>query len=206
MIWLLELCECTLLLSVILVIDRSQRRLDRNIFEESMGQGCFGWKSFVGIIDQKFVKKIKSIRRIRDKFGQILSLPLRECCFEVGQSRDSLPNGFVGCPKSSEDSEQLINLWVSRKQRSVWSHLCKDTTDWPDINWRSIQRRSQHNLWWSIPKSDYFMSVSSNRKGNGSGQTKVCQFDVSFGIDQKVLRFQVSMKNTMGMTMRDALK
>jgi len=88
----------------------------------------------------------------------------------------------------------------------VGGHLNEDASNGPDVNGGAIKRRPQEDLRRPIPKGHHFMSVRSNGETDRSGQTKVCQFDVTLDINQKVLRLKIPMKNSMSMAVRDSLE
>lgn len=59
-----------------------------------------------------------------------------------------------------------------------------------------IKENTEKNFGRSVAKSDHIGGVRPNRNGEYPTQTKVSNFDLKIIVDQNVLRFQVSMKNS----------
>lgn len=61
---------------------------------------------------------------------------------------------------------------------------------------------SKKDLRCPIPQSHNLVCISAHRKTNGSGKTKVSQFKDTLLVDKQILRLQVSMEDSSGVTIR----
>lgn len=50
----------------------------------------------------------------------------------------------------------------------------------------------------------YLVSVSSHGNTEGSGKSKICQFQVVILINEKILRFEVAMQDTMRVAVKES--
>ena len=66
--------------------------------------------------------------------------------------------------------------------------------------------RSKENFWRSVVKSDNFMCVNSNRNSESPREAEISQFYWSVTIDEKILRFEITMEDSVSMAERDALQ
>lgn len=85
-------------------------------------------------------------------------------------------------------------------------HFCKNTTKTPDINRRGIKFATQQDFRCSVPQSHNFMSVCAHRHAKCTSQPKVCQFDVTSSIYQKVLWLQIPVQYTMQVAISHTLQ
>lgn len=136
----------------------------------------------------------------------VLSLPLWESGLEVGEPRDTRPDSLIGCSESSKNAEKLVDFTVTRKESSFGGHFNEDAANGPDVDRRTVKSASHQDLWRSVPESDDFMCVGSDRETDAASKTEISQFDVSLRVNQQVLWFEITMKDTMSMTVSDPLK
>jgi hypothetical protein len=101
----------------------------------------------------------------------------------------------------SKNLKDLINFRVSHKQWLLFDHLCKNATNRPDINTKRVLLLSQEDFRSSVPKGFDFMGQSTNRYTEGSSKTKISKLDLSILINQEILRLQISMDNSLAVTM-----
>ena len=66
---------------------------------------------------------------------QLLWLPLGKVCLVVGELRDPLPKGLVGCAEQPENLENLVNLRVAWEERVTSHHFRNDGANGPHVNW-----------------------------------------------------------------------
>ena len=58
---------------------------------------------------------------------------------------------------------------------------------------------TKKNFWCSVPESNNFMGVSFDRKTKGSSKTEVSKLDISIVVDQEILRFEISVHDSVSM-------
>ena len=89
-------------------------------------------------------------------------------------------------------------------------HLCHDTSRTPHVHRWTIVALPKQKLWRPIPKGDHSVGVPVWLvllvDGNGSGKTKVCQFQDALLRDQYVGSLHVSMDDLVGVDEVEALK
>lgn len=90
------------------------------------------------------------------------------------------------------------------KQRSLHNHLCKDAPNRPDVNGRRVIPGAKKDLGGTIPKSNYFMSVRSQRDSKSTSKAKVGEFESAMSINEKVLGLEVTVQYPMGMAVCNA--
>jgi len=75
---------------------------------------------------------------------------------------------------------QLVQVMLSRKNRSVADHLCKDTTHRPYVNRLRVAFGIKHDFWRTIPPSGDIFGEKSSVVVLGichTGQTKITYLD-----------------------------
>lgn len=90
----------------------------------------------------------------------------------------------------------LIHFWIPQKQRLHHVHLSDDTTHGKDVNGSWISRKSEEKFGSSIPSGRAVLSewrFGSDLFCN----TEVNELDIEFLVDQEVLRFEISMKESL---------
>ena len=89
-------------------------------------------------------------------------------------------------------------------------HLCHDTSCTPHVHCWTIVALSKQKLWRPIPKGDHSVSVPVGLvllvDGNGSSETKVCQFQDTLLRDQYVGSLHVSVDDFVGVDEVKSLK
>lgn len=137
--------------------------------------------------------------------GNALWLPFGESFLEVTQLQGILPVVLVRRPKDLEDPEDLVNFRIAVEQRLFLSKFSKDTTDAPGVNWDGVSFLAEQDLWGSVPQGHYFMGQGLDGNAEGSRQSKVGELDLSFFRDKNILRFKVSVHNSVGVAVVDSL-
>ena len=92
------------------------------------------------------------------------------------------------------------------KQRTAGGHFRKYAANTPNIDGARVAWRSQENLRRSVPESDHFMCVDSNRYAEGSCETEIGQLYDTVEIDKQILRFQIAMHCAPLMAVQNALR
>lgn len=123
---------------------------------------------------------------------------LRKSGLEVFQLQSIRPVVLVRCTKNFEYFEDLVNFAVTHEERLPLHHLSENTSRRPQINTQCIRFLAKKNLRTPVPKSNYFVRVSLNRKTKSAGKSEVSQFNVlATCVDQQVLRLQISVENAV---------
>lgn len=102
---------------------------------------------------------------------------------------------MCGCSQNRNRSFDLVQVIVSREQRSSTKQLSENAADAPHIQSVGVVASIQNNFWSSIPSCNHILRQSSRRLFIASGQPEVANFEVAVLIQQQVARFQVSMNN-----------
>ena len=139
----------------------------------------------------------------------VLGLPTREDRLEVRKLGDPWPAVLRGSAQASEDPEQLVDLRVPGEERTSGEHLCQDTAYAPGVHTGRVVLGTKQDLGSPggqntrkflaghqvpVPEGDHLMSEGPHRHTEGTSQPKVCQLDISTGVDQKVLGLEVPKK------------
>mmetsp|Transcript_34194 Transcript_34194/g.80530 ORF Transcript_34194/g.80530 Transcript_34194/m.80530 type:complete len:223 (-) Transcript_34194:284-952(-) len=135
-----------------------------------------------------------------DSTGVWSLLPPRKRGIPVLKVCDSRPNFLVRCSHQSKDFVDLVNFGVSREERSFRHHFNKDCTNGPDIDRRCISLAPQKNLWRTVPQSHNLVSEGSNWWAERTSESKICELETAIPRHEKILRLQISMHNSSGVT------
>mmetsp|Transcript_23375 Transcript_23375/g.33025 ORF Transcript_23375/g.33025 Transcript_23375/m.33025 type:complete len:203 (+) Transcript_23375:300-908(+) len=161
-----------------------------------------GRNAFAGFVDEHALKQIVAILvQFRHHFTKLVRLwcPFGKCTLKVFERRNAGPSSFCGSAQNSEDAEELINFGVGREKSSSHHHFSKNTTDRPDINRSCVLATAKKNFGSAVPKSDNLMSVRADRHTEGTSQTKVGKFQGSVLVNEQILRFEITVKNSVAM-------
>ena len=105
-----------------------------------------------------------------------------------------------------EDFVKLINLRVAREEWQVREHFSKDSTSRPNINRSGITLISKQNFRCTIPQSNNFMTVWTQRNAESASKTKISELEKTICINKQILRLQVTMKNAMTVAISKSIK
>lgn len=104
-----------------------------------------------------------------------------------------------------EDLEDLINLAVSTEESLLLSQFSEDASNGPNIDSQTVLLLAEQNFGCPVPKSLNLMGEGLDGQTEGTGKSKVSNLEVSLTIDEKVLRFEVSVDDASGVAVVDAV-
>ncbi len=147
------------------------------------------------------LKDVKAIFvHVLSVLAQRNALPLGESRFKVRQLQRSRPVLFVGCALDLEDLENLIDFRIAREERSPLRHLSHDAPYGPYIYRCRVLLLSEEDLRSAVPQRHNLVSVRLHWESESPCQAEICQFDDAIFVDEKILRLQVSVHNTVSVT------
>lgn len=116
---------------------------------------------------------------------------------EVGlvfwELRDSRPRSFGWCAHETEDLLKLVFIGGTREERASCVHFCHDAASRPDIDARVIGSTTKEHIRGTIPQRYDFIGECIDGNTECAGKAEICQFQLAFGVDKEVLRFEVPM-------------
>jgi hypothetical protein len=101
--------------------------------------------------------------------------------------------------------ENLIDFAIPTEERFLFSQLCEDAANCPDINSQTVLLLSEQNFGGSVPEGLDLMREGFDGKTEGSGESEVSDFEGSLSVDEKILRFEVSVNDSAGVAVVDAV-
>ena len=90
------------------------------------------------------------------------------------------------------------------KKSTLRNDFSEDAANRPEINRRRVLGGTKQQLWRSIPQRDYLSSVWAYGNAECSGETEVSNFEIVINAEQNVLRFEVSVNDSPGVTGGDS--
>ena len=93
---------------------------------------------------------------------------------------------------------ELVEVVLARKYGAIREHLSQDATNRPDIDGLSIALGVEHDLWRSVPPGGDVLGQEPSVVVfwiSYSCQTKVTNFEVARGVQEKIAWLEVSMEN-----------
>merc|ERR1719244_501209 len=85
-------------------------------------------------------------------------------------------------------------------------HLSKYTSQTPVIHTGRVELGAQQDLRSPIPQGNNFVSVGPHWDTKGPSQPKICQLDQPSRVDQKILRFEISVKHSVSVAVTYSLQ
>ncbi|KAH3668729.1 hypothetical protein OGAPHI_002483 [Ogataea philodendri] len=162
--------------------------------EVRMEKSSFGTDSSRRVVGQQLLQEVDAVGvQVWHRIGQVLLGPFREARLEVAQIGNVGPDLLGWGSQNTEDLEDLVDLRVSGKQRLAVGHLCKNASNRPHIHACRVLFTTKQDLWTSVPQSDNLVSVRTQRDAKRSGKTEISNLEVTFLVDQQILRLQVSV-------------
>lgn len=107
-----------------------------------------------GIVDQHAAEEVQRLVVRAHDVRQALGRPHWERFLEVWQRGDARPHLLRGSAQNAENSEQLVDLAISREQRVARQHFCEDAAQTPDIYGRGVVAGAKQNLGRAVPQGD----------------------------------------------------
>lgn len=161
----------------------------------------------MGLQSNHTLQQIKTILvQVLSVGGHRDTLPLREGSFEVWQFECSWPVILIRGTLHLEDLEDLVDFRVASEECFSLRHFCENTSDRPNIDRSGILFLTEQDLWCSVPESDNFMSVSLDWETKGSSQSEICQLNVTVLVNEQVLRFEVSVHDSVSVAVGSSLQ
>mmetsp|Transcript_30415 Transcript_30415/g.50192 ORF Transcript_30415/g.50192 Transcript_30415/m.50192 type:complete len:226 (-) Transcript_30415:268-945(-) len=166
-----------------------------------MVQGILGSDTILRIVRQQSFQQVKTmvVQIVSDSLAVGGLDPLWECSVPVLKLSNATPHILGWCSELTENLEQLVNLRVTREERTFGDHLNENGSNSPHINRRSIRLGSKENLRRTVPKGNDLVGERSNRRTERSGKTKVSQLESSISRDKQVLRLEITVHHTTSM-------
>jgi len=189
--------------------------------EELFGDGCSGglifgivvWlkvrvlESFVNgdtldrVEGEKLLEQIEGQVRSLGKHGLERDLLLEGKRADVLASTarlDAIVIFHGGSAKNIKDERKLMVVILAGEKWLATQHLRQDTTNTPNINGLGVLLESQHNLGSTVPTSGNVFGHEARvvfSRCSGASQAKVADLEVTIGIEQKIRRLQITMKD-----------
>jgi len=120
--------------------------------------------------------------------------------------RDARPSAFCGSAHDAEDALQLVFVSGTREQRASREHLGHDAAGRPDVDTGVVGAAAEQHVGSAIPKGDDLVRKGVDRDAERTGKTEVTKLQLALFVDEKVLRFQVAVQNSVLVTKVDALQ
>ena len=116
-----------------------------------------------------------------------------EVRFVFGELADAGPGTLAGGAHDAEDLLQLVFVGGAGEEGTTGVHFGHDAAGGPDVDGGVVGAGAEKDVGSSIPESYDFVGEGIDGDAKCSGQTKICQFELAFVVDQKVLGFEISM-------------
>ena len=129
--------------------------------------------------------------------AQILCGIHLKCRFVFRKLSDPRPSTFSRSPHDPKYANNLVFVRGSRKQRSSGIHFSHDTASRPNVNARIVCSTAEKNIRGTIPESHNFIGKSIDGNPKSTSKAKIAKFQDAFVIDEKILRFQVSVEDSI---------
>lgn len=108
------------------------------------------------------------------------------------------------CAKNSDCSFDLVEVVVTREERSSTQELSEDAANGPNIQGVGVVRCIQDNLWRSVPSGHHVLCQRSGCLLIPTRQSEITNFQIATLIKQEVTWLQVSMDNIGGVNVEAA--
>lgn len=131
---------------------------------------------------------------------QVLRRIHLECRLILGKLGDSRPSALSWSSHNAKDPHDLVLIRGSRKQGPSSVHLSHYTACRPYVDACIVSSTPKKNIWSTIPQCDDLIGKRVDRDSKSAGKTKVTKFQQSLAVDEKVLRLEVTMKNSILVT------
>jgi hypothetical protein len=92
------------------------------------------------------------------------------------------------------------------EERTLLGHFSEYASDGPDVDGGRVTLTAEENLWRSVPQRDNLMRVHTDGDSERSGESEICQFDDTIGVNEQILRFQISMQDSCLVTKKNCLQ
>ena len=122
---------------------------------------------------------------------------------KLGNTR---PRTFGRGPHEAENLLQLIFVGGAGEQWATGVHFCHDATGGPNVDAGVISSATKQDIRSTIPQGYNFVGESVDRNTKSSGKTKISEFELTFIVDEEILRFQVPVKNAVFVAKGDPLE
>lgn len=134
------------------------------------------------------------------------SLPFGECWLEIRKLKGLRPIVLVRSSLNLENLENLVDFWISSEKSFSLSHLSENATNGPNINRCWVLFLTEKNFRSSVPKGNYFMSISFHWETKGSCETEISKLNVAVLINQEILRLKISVHNSVSVAISSSLQ
>ena len=119
---------------------------------------------------------------------------------------DARPRALGWCAHYSENLLKLVFVCGAGEEGPAGVHFCHYAPCRPDVDASIVGARAEEYVGGAIPEGYDFVGEGVDRDPKGAGETKVGEFELAFVVDQKVLRFEVAVENTVVVAEGDTLE
>jgi hypothetical protein len=100
----------------------------------------------------------------------------------------------------------LVFVGCSGEEGTSSVHLCHDTTCRPDVNAGVVGAAAEENIRGSIPEGYDLVGECVDGYSEGSGETKIGEFELAFVVDEEILRLEIAVEDSVRVAEVDALE
>ncbi len=173
----------------------------REIIEPRMLQRIMGTDSQLGPQLQHSLQQINTARiDLREDLPQVLCSIHLEVLLVFGELGDPWPGAFRWSAHNAEDTDELVFVGGAGEERASGVHFCHDAAGGPDIDAGVVGAGAEEDVRGAVPEGYDFVGECVNGDSEGSGKTEICELQLAFEIDEEILRLQIAVQDSVGMT------
>ena len=116
-----------------------------------------------------------------------------ECRFIFRKLGDARPGAFRGGPHETKDLLELVFVGGAWEERTSRIHFCHDAAGGPHVDAGIISAAAEKDVRCTVPEGDDFVGEGVDRDAIGASKAEITQLQLTFVVDEKVLRFQVAV-------------
>lgn len=129
-----------------------------------------------------------------------------EVLLVFGVLGDAGPGTLGWRAHDAEDANELVFVGGSREEGPAGVHFRHDAAGGPDVDAGVVCSGPEKDIGGPVPESNDFVGEGVDWDAECSGKTEIGKLELAFGVDEEVLRFEIAVKDSVGVAEVDSLE
>lgn len=130
---------------------------------------------------------------LRQDGAQVLRVEDLEVRLVLRELADTRPRALRRRAHDAEDANQLVLIGGAGEQRTARVHLRHDAAGGPDVDAGVVGARAEEDVGRAVPQRHDLVGEGVDWDAKGARKTEITELELSLGVDEEVLRLQVTM-------------
>lgn len=166
--------------------------------EPGVLEGVVGADAVLGAQDEHALQQVDAeLVDLGQDGAQVLGGVHLDVGLVLGELGDAGPGALGGRAHDAEDADDLVLVGGAGEQRPPRVHLGHDAARRPDVDAGVVRPAAQQHVGRAVPQRHHLVGEGVDGDAEGARQPKVAELERALPVDKQVLRFQISVEDSI---------